>query len=64
MSNFKVHTANPCDKACKERSQYTTEQAWENLREDVRHLYVTQRLDLKAVQASLKLQGKYNFEAT
>jgi iron uptake system EfeUOB component EfeO/EfeM len=64
MSNFQVHTVNPGNKTCKERSQYTKEQAWENLKEDVEHLYVTQRLDLKEVQACLRSQGKYNFEAT
>lgn len=64
MSSFQVHTANPGNKTCKERSQYTREQAWENLKEDVKYLYVTQRLDLRGVQARLRLQGKYNFEAT
>lgn len=54
----------PVKKTCKERSQYTREQAWENLKEDVKHLYVTQRLDLKEVQACLRSQGKYNSEAT
>jgi hypothetical protein len=64
MSTFQVHTANPGNKTCTERSQYTRENAWENLKNDVKHLYVTERLDLREVQVRLRSQGKYNFEAT
>jgi hypothetical protein len=64
MSDLQVHAENPGNKSCRERSQYTREQAWANLKDDVEQLYVTQRLDLKEVQAILRSQGKYNFEAT
>ena len=64
MSSFQVYTANPGNKSCKKSSRYTREEAWENLRDDVEHLYVTEGLDLKKVQVRLKSQGKYNFEAT
>lgn len=64
MSNFQVHTANPGNKICKERSQYTRETAWENLKDDVKHLYVTEGLGLREVQVRLRSQGKYDFQAT